>query len=85
MLALALVEEAKWSLGGVCSRVISKNLKLGGGIDKCWVGVNIRETQIYIKNHKKQKKIRLVGGVLSLNWRGGYFPPVGGCTNITGL
>jgi len=31
-------------------RVISRNLKLGG-IDKYLGGVNMREVQIYIKNH----------------------------------
>jgi len=32
-------------------RVISRNLKLWRGIDKCLGGVNMHKVQIYIKKH----------------------------------
>jgi len=57
------------------SRVISRNLKLGGyrEIIGAGGGVNMREAQIVIKNIKKPKKIPRVGrvGESTLNWGGG--------------
>jgi len=47
-----------------------------GGIDKCLGGgIHMRQTQNYIKQHKKTEKITELGGV-SLDW--GVFTPSGG-------
>jgi len=61
-------------------RIIFRNLKLGrGGIDKCLGGgVNIREEQIYILNHKKAKNMTLSRGGGSRLSTGGFYPPRGG-------
>jgi len=45
----------------------------GGG-----AGLSIREAQIYIKKNSKWKILHFVGGVSSLNWGGGLYPPRGG-------
>jgi len=70
-------------------RVISRNLKWGGGYRQIPGGVNLLEAKIYIKkilkNIEKQKLLGGRGVVSQLGEREGSLPPhYGGCTNISG-
>jgi len=62
----------------VLPRVISRNLKSGGGgIDNCLGDVNMREAQIYITKNWKTEIITLSwrgGGSFLTGW-GGLYPP----------
>jgi len=52
----------------ITPRVISRNLKWGGGYGQMFGGVNMLETQIYIQKHSKTEKNTLNrggGGVVS--------------------
>jgi len=62
------------------SRVISRNLKFGGGggIDKCLGGVNLCEAQIYIKDIEELFLYTESGGWVSFLDGGEVFTPLVG-------
>jgi len=53
--------------GGYSDQGYFEEFEIGGGIDKCLGGVNMRKPRIYIKNRSKAEKSTQSWGVLSLN------------------